>query len=94
MLGNFEYRIPIFGSTVSAALFADIGSSFNLRTKGDQAFSSEFLTDDPFLRTVGALACPRFAGGFIPGGAVTLSAIALCKNPQLAASPFSEPRRA
>jgi outer membrane protein insertion porin family len=88
LLGNFEYRIPIFGNTVSAALFADIGSSFNWRTSGDQAFSSEFLTDDPFLQTVGALACPRFAGGFIPGGAVTLSAIALCKNPQLATSPF------
>jgi len=27
LLGNFEYRIPIFGNTVSAALFADIGSS-------------------------------------------------------------------
>lgn len=88
LLGNFEYRIPIFGRTVGAALFVDIGSSFNWRTKGDQSFSSEFLDDDPFLRTVGALICPRFVGGFIPGGSVTLSTIVLCNNPQLASSPF------
>lgn len=88
LLGNFEYRIPIFGRAVGAAIFADVGSAFNWRTGGDQAFSSEFLSDLPFLQTVGALACPRFAGGFIPGGSVTLSAIAVCKNPQLATSPF------
>jgi outer membrane protein insertion porin family len=88
LLGNFEYRIPIFGSTVGAALFVDIGSSFNLRTKGDQSYSSEFLTDQPFLQTIGAFACPRFAVGFLPAGTASLSAIALCKNPQLAASPF------
>ena len=88
LLGNFEYRIPIFGSTVAAALFVDIGSSFNVRTKGDQSYSSEFLTDQPFLQTVGAILCPRFATGFIPAGAVSLSAIVVCKNPQLATSPF------
>ena len=88
LLGNFEYRIPIFGRTVGAALFADIGSSFNWRTKGDQSFSSEFLNDDPFLQTVGALACPRFTGGFVPAGLVTLTSIVVCQNPQLATSPF------
>ena len=48
LLGNFEYRIPIFGP-VSLAAFADIGTAFNLRTSGDQTFSSEFLQDQPFL---------------------------------------------
>ncbi|HKP38022.1 MAG TPA: outer membrane protein assembly factor BamA [Pyrinomonadaceae bacterium] len=85
LLGNFEYRIPIFGSTVGAALFADIGSSFNFRTKGSQSYSSEFLPDQPFLSTVGAVACPRFAAGFVP---VSLSSLALCNHPQFAASPF------
>src|SRR6185369_384556 len=32
-LGNFEYRIPIIGRTVQAALYADVGNAFNLRTK-------------------------------------------------------------
>ncbi len=36
LLGNFEYRIPIIGDTVSLAGFADIGTAFNLRTKTDQ----------------------------------------------------------
>src|SRR6185295_13889431 len=40
VLGNFEYRIPIIGDTVSLAAFADIGSAFNIRTKSDQGFSS------------------------------------------------------
>ena len=43
ILGNFEYRIPIIGNTVSLAAFADIGSAFNLRSKSDQTFSSNFL---------------------------------------------------
>jgi len=85
LLGNFEYRIPIFGSTVGAALFADIGSSFNFRTKGSQSYSSEFLPDQPFLSTIGAIPCPRFAAGFVP---VSLSSLALCNHPQFAASPF------
>ncbi len=55
LLGNFEYRIPIFGNTVSAAAFADIGSSFNLTTKTDQTFSTEFLADQPFLSGFGGL---------------------------------------
>jgi outer membrane protein insertion porin family len=84
LLGNFEYRIPIFGSTIGAALFVDIGSSFNVRTKGDQTYSSEFLTDQPFLQTTGGIVCPRFAAGALPAQAVSLSTIAACKNPQLA----------
>jgi outer membrane protein insertion porin family len=48
LLGNFEYRIPIFGPA-SLALFADIGSVFNLRKTGTQTINSEFLADDGFL---------------------------------------------
>ena len=29
MLGNFEYRIPIFGRTVSGAFFVDAGTAFS-----------------------------------------------------------------
>ena len=73
MLGNFEYRIPIIGNTVRLAAFADIGSAFNLRSKSDQFFNSNFLDDQPFLSTVGFIplsavarwrwrsrACPRW----------------------------------
>ncbi|HNQ14813.1 MAG TPA: outer membrane protein assembly factor BamA, partial [Pyrinomonadaceae bacterium] len=48
LLGNFEYRIPIFGPATLAA-FADIGSVFNLRKTGTQRIDSEFLADDTFL---------------------------------------------
>jgi len=48
LLGNFEYRIPIFGP-VSAALYADVGSSFNVHKGTIQNINSEFLTDQPFL---------------------------------------------
>jgi outer membrane protein insertion porin family len=54
LLGNFEYRIPIFGP-VSLAAFADIGSAFNIATKEDQTFSTKFLTDQPFLGRRGGL---------------------------------------
>ena len=84
ILGNFEYRIPVIGNTVSLAAFADIGSAFNLRSKSDQQFSSNFLDDQPFLGTVGFQQCPRFAGPV----AISLSTLALCNNPNLAASPF------
>ncbi|HYX28561.1 MAG TPA: outer membrane protein assembly factor BamA, partial [Pyrinomonadaceae bacterium] len=53
VLGNFEYRIPIIGRTVQAALYADVGNSFNLRTKGDQTYSTQFLPDEPFLSQLG-----------------------------------------
>ena len=45
LLGNFEYRIPIFGP-VSLAAFADVGTVFNLRKTGVQFRNSEFLSDD------------------------------------------------
>lgn len=48
LLGNFEYRIPIFGPA-SLALFADVGSVFNLRKTGTQTINSNFLSDDTFL---------------------------------------------
>lgn len=48
LLGNFEYRIPIFGP-VSMAAFADIGTVFNLRKTGTQVINSTFLRDDTFI---------------------------------------------
>ncbi len=84
LLGNFEYRIPIIGDAVSLAAFADIGTAFNLRSKNDQAFSSEFLPDQPFLSTVGVVPCPRFNTS-LP---ISLSTLALCTNSNLAASIF------
>ncbi|HEU4434239.1 MAG TPA: outer membrane protein assembly factor BamA [Pyrinomonadaceae bacterium] len=84
LLGNFEYRIPIISDAVSLAAFADIGTAFNIRTKSDQTFSSEFLPDQPFLSTVGAFPCPRFNQN-VP---ISLSSIALCNNPNLASSAF------
>lgn len=84
ILGNFEYRIPIISDMVSLAAFADIGTAFNLRTKSDQAFSSEFLPDQPFLSTVGVLPCARFNTN-VP---ISLSSLALCNNTNLASSAF------
>ena len=48
LLGNVEYRIPIFGPA-TLAVFADIGSVFNLRSSGTQRIDSEFFDDDRFL---------------------------------------------
>lgn len=48
ILANLEYRIPIFGPA-SLALFADVGSAFNLRKGSIQTINSNFLTDQPFL---------------------------------------------
>jgi outer membrane protein insertion porin family len=48
LLGNFEYRIPIFGP-VTLAAFADIGTVFNLRKTGTQTINSAFLADDRFV---------------------------------------------
>jgi outer membrane protein insertion porin family len=50
ILGNFEYRIPIFGPA-TMAFFADIGTVFNLQKTGTQVINSEFLEDD---RLIGA----------------------------------------
>lgn len=84
ILANLEYRIPIISDVVSLAAFADIGSAFNLRTKSDQQFSSNFLPDQPFLSTVGLLPCPRFNQNV----AITLSSLVFCNNPNFAAQPF------
>jgi outer membrane protein insertion porin family len=54
LLGNFEYRIPIFGP-VQLAAFADIGAAFNLRSGSDQTFSTEFLPDFGLLSGQGGL---------------------------------------
>jgi len=48
LLGNIEYRIPIFGPA-TLALFADIGTVFNMQKTGTQVINSEFLPDDSFL---------------------------------------------
>ena len=47
VLGNFEYRFPILGSAVGGAFFVDVGSAFNLRSKREQSYSSEFIADQP-----------------------------------------------
>jgi outer membrane protein insertion porin family len=84
-LGNFEYRIPIIGRTVQWAFYADIGNAFNLRTKGQQTYQSEFLADDTFLASQGAIRCPRRATGIAP---ITLTTLAACNNfTNLALSP-------
>jgi outer membrane protein insertion porin family len=90
LLGNFEYRIPVVGNTVQVAAFADIGSAFNIRSKRDQNFSSNFLDDQPFLTNVGFFPCPRSASG---AAAVSLSTLAACiTDPNLAiASSFGVP---
>ncbi|HYJ88628.1 MAG TPA: outer membrane protein assembly factor BamA [Pyrinomonadaceae bacterium] len=75
ILGNFEYRIPIIGNTVGLAAFADIGSAFNLRGKGEQVFSSNFLNDQPFLSTAGLIRCARSPFAL---ERVSLTALAAC----------------
>jgi outer membrane protein insertion porin family len=91
VLGNFEYRIPVIGNVVQLAAFADVGSAFNLRSKKDQFFNSNFLDDQPFLSTVGFIPCPRAPGGF---AAANLSAIAACNanlDLALVSDPFGGP---
>jgi outer membrane protein insertion porin family len=75
VLANVEYRIPLFGP-VTAALFADAGSAFNLRSKGNQLYSSEFLPDQPYLSTIGFIPCAR-AGGF---AIASLNSLAACNT--------------
>jgi outer membrane protein insertion porin family len=81
LLGNFEYRIPIFGPLTLAA-YADVGTVFNLRSGGDQIFSSNFLNSDNFLPTLGAIPC-RGSVAF-----VTFNTLLACNSP-LAISQFS-----
>ncbi|HEY9282034.1 MAG TPA: outer membrane protein assembly factor BamA [Pyrinomonadaceae bacterium] len=84
LLGNFEYRLPIFGP-VSAAAFLDIGTVFNMRRGGDQIFSTTFQADDPFLGTIGFIPCAAAPPFFI--APASLSALAACaENSQLAFS--------
>jgi outer membrane protein insertion porin family len=75
VLGNFEYRIPVIGSTVQLAAFADVGTAFNLRSDNDQFFNSNFLDDQPFLSTIRSIPCARSPLG---AAASNLSAIAAC----------------
>jgi outer membrane protein insertion porin family len=75
LLGNFEYRVPIIGPVVLAA-FADVGSAFNLRKGGDQTFSSNFLSTDAFLSTLGNIPCR----GLPFGVGVTLNTLVACNN--------------
>ncbi|HEU4596754.1 MAG TPA: outer membrane protein assembly factor BamA [Pyrinomonadaceae bacterium] len=73
LLGNFEYRVPIFGPLTLAA-FADIGTAFNLRSLNDQTFSTEFLDDLPFLSSLGGITSlvrsrnPQLAVSPVTGG--------------------------
>jgi outer membrane protein insertion porin family len=76
VLGNFEYRIPVIGNTVQLAAFADIGTAFNLRTKTDQFFNSNFLDDQPFLSSIGLVQCIRPDSGGV--AIATLSTLAAC----------------
>ena len=48
LLGNFEYRMPLFGPA-TMAFFADVGTVFNIRKTGTQYINSEFLADDSFI---------------------------------------------
>jgi outer membrane protein insertion porin family len=77
ILGNFEYRIPVVGRTVQAALYVDVGSAFNMRSNQDQSYSTEFLADDPYLSTLGYISCPRVSAGYVP---VSLTTLAACQN--------------
>ena len=77
LLGNFEYRIPVVGNTVQLAAFADIGTAFNIRSKKDQFFNSNFLDDQPFLSSIGVVQCSRAPSGF---AAANLSVLAACNG--------------
>jgi outer membrane protein insertion porin family len=90
VLGNFEYRFPIIGGIVGGALFVDVGSAFNLRSKREQSYSSEFLADQPFLSTIGGIRCPRLDSGTTLGVvAASLNSLAACgPSSNLAFSPF------
>ncbi|HVG30404.1 MAG TPA: outer membrane protein assembly factor BamA [Pyrinomonadaceae bacterium] len=76
LLGNFEYRVPLFGP-LSAAAFADIGTVFNLRKGRDQIFSSVLQPDLPFLSTLGFISCAQAPLG---AAAASLSSLAACAD--------------
>jgi outer membrane protein insertion porin family len=85
LLGNFEYRIPLFGP-LSAAAFADIGTVFNLRKGSDQVFSTVFQPDSPFLNTLGLLPC---RGSIAVANLSTLAACNEDSNLALAFNPLT-----
>jgi outer membrane protein insertion porin family len=76
LLGNFEYRVPLFGP-LSAAAFADIGTVFNLRKGRDQIFSTLLQPDSPFLSSLGFIQCAKAPLGV---AAASLSALAACAD--------------
>ena len=68
LLGNVEYRLPIFGPA-TLAFFGDVGSVFNLRKSGSQVINSEFLPDETFLgagrlTALGLINTPVLESGF------------------------------
>jgi outer membrane protein insertion porin family len=73
LLGNFEYRVPIFGP-LSAAAFVDIGTVFNLRKGSDQIFSTVFQGDSPFLSSLGFIPCAQAPLGVAVASLSTLAA--------------------
>ena len=77
LLGNFEYRVPLISDKVSAALFTDVGSAFNLRGKKDQFFDSTFLSDSGFLAVQGGIVCTRSPAGAV---LVSLTTLAACNG--------------
>jgi outer membrane protein insertion porin family len=81
-LGNFEYRVPIFGTSVSAAAFADVGSAFNLRNGNDQVFSTEFQSDPLFLASLGSVNCANVVGlnGTPFPRVISLNSLAACRE--------------
>jgi outer membrane protein insertion porin family len=97
MLGNFEYRIPIFGP-VTLAAFADIGTAFNLRGGADQLFSSNFLTDAQFQATTGLtlnslaiLNNPRLAQtAFVDANGVVSNSLVIRDNRLVTAEELSQ----
>ncbi len=78
LLGNFEYRIPIFGP-VSLAAYADIGTAFNLRNTGLVTVDTPFLTDDQLALS-----------GLLGIGAGALNQLFLRANPSIESS-FGSP---
>jgi outer membrane protein insertion porin family len=76
-LANLEYRIPILGPT-SLALFADVGTAFNLRKGNIQTINTNFLRDQPFLfpssiNSLVAQKYPQYASSFFTGALLLLN---------------------
>ena len=87
VLGNFEYRIPIVGQMVQAALFVDVGSSFNLRSKTPQSIRPNSSRTIRLSQTLGLSPCPRVTAGFAP---ISLTTLAACQSfTNLALTPVS-----